>query len=93
MSWGLVADHPFEGYARRERSQLAVVTGSSRTQPPMRNAGSFLFAIILYKVLELIAVSSASSSTLSALPKFSTVSMIPIPTNTETREVLNLRAP
>jgi hypothetical protein len=43
--------------------------------------------------LELIAVSSASSSTLSALPKFSTVSMIPIPTNTETREVLNLRAP
>lgn len=34
-----------------------MVIGSSLTQPPMRNAGSFLAAIILYKVLELIAVS------------------------------------
>ena len=34
-----------------------MVIGSSRTQPPMRNAGSFLAAIILYRVLELIAVS------------------------------------
>ena len=42
--------------------------GSSLTQPPMRKAGSFLAAIILYSVLELMAVSCANSSTLRALP-------------------------